>query len=477
EALGIKPAHSEVKQRLRDSKQSLADRHLKNVDALCHTGKFSEAQQELQEVFKILSDHPKATELQTKLATVSQLTQEAQQAERQAEQAEKEEEKIKSYQTAFAFWKQAQEILPDNPFLIAAKEKARQKAGIPPEPEGPKKPEEKPEPPPPIVDQRTLEDKLREHKMVISTSTQVEAAVRNKQTRIIELADTCTYSQFDAQQANLLRDWVRNGGILWVNNDVLNGIFGITYSRITNPLFWGAVTTPAGGSSPILKGVKKVYLTDLEDKSFNLAFPKSIPLLATEDVLGFSGGNLRPGDTLWSLVPYGKGWISDPKPIRFDKGEGSVFWTNFVLFCLGELKIEIEIDDSKRGGGDHPPLTLTGMWQATTGEEFFFEDDGKEVKIKLARPTPGFASMIGTIKRTDSAADPQKLTGLKLEGKLTVTFQGFPKPQTATVRVILDDENTMRWILPDWPIVIRTNIYRTAEKIILTRGGAFPGKR
>jgi hypothetical protein len=314
--------------------------------------------------------------------------------------------------------------------------------------------------------------------MTIASPTQIENAVNNKEIQIIELTDTCTYDQFTVQQAKLLRDWVANGGVLWVNNDVLKGVFGIRYSRIRDfRLVRSQKTTAAEGTHPILQGVQEVYLTDLEGKSFALAYPGAIPLLAAKDVGYFFDFGYKEGDTLWSLVPYHKGWISNPKPIIEKEADGSVFWANFVKFCLREIpwpktEPKTKTDGEDDGGNDGIGGPLTGIWRADTKEEFFLEDNGKKVKIRLASATPGFAEIIGSMERSDPKADPKKLEGLKLEGKLTVTFQGFLRPQTATVWAILEDENTMRWILPDWPIVKGTRVFRRAETRVFTRGGA-----
>ncbi|MDW8037872.1 MAG: DUF4339 domain-containing protein, partial [Thermoguttaceae bacterium] len=273
EALAIKPNHAETQQRLQETKNTLANRHFQEAQRLCSIGEFTKAQKELQEVFSYVPEHPNAKDLQNNLEAVCRLVEEAQQAE-----------KKEDYKTAFSSWTKALENFSDNSFLKDRAEKARVKAGLP-EPHSPKEPlPDKPEVPPPPDSKpaeppkeelvipsspETLQDKLRKHRKILASSTQVAAAVKDPQTKIIELTDTCTYSQFDAQQAQLLRDWVRNGGVLWVNNDVLNGVFGIRYSRIIYfPVMSSQNCVPAGGDHPILKGVREVYLEDLRNKSF-----------------------------------------------------------------------------------------------------------------------------------------------------------------------------------------------------------------
>jgi len=40
--------------------------------------------------------------------------------------------------------------------------------------------------------------------------------------------------------------------------------------------------------------------------------------------------------TYWSLVPYGKGYVSNIKTVDQTKFDGARFWLNFRLFCLGQ---------------------------------------------------------------------------------------------------------------------------------------------
>ena len=139
--------------------------------------------------------------------------------------------------------------------------------------------------------------------------------MKNKEICIIEVADECTDDKFDAEQGRQLREWVSKGNVLWANNSVLS-IFNIHHSTAH---YYGDCR-PAGGSHPILDGTKRVRLTtEYEDRGYILGDPDVIPLLASEEK---GWGRVPIGTTIWSLVPYGKGWISDPKPIDKEKGDG-----------------------------------------------------------------------------------------------------------------------------------------------------------
>ena len=93
----------------------------------------------------------------------------------------------------------------------------------------------------------TLEAKLLRRKRTIGTSTAVFDAVANKDIWIIEVADTCSADQFDAEQTRLLRNWVSKGGVLWVNSSVLD-LFGVRHSTVSEASF--AHCIPAAGRAP-----------------------------------------------------------------------------------------------------------------------------------------------------------------------------------------------------------------------------------
>ena len=125
-----------------------------------------------------------------------------------------------------------------------------------------------------------LEAKLLRRKRTINTSTAIYDAVANKEIWIIEVADECTADQFDAEQTRLLRNWVSEGGVLWVNSSVLS-LLNIRYSPADHFNLSGRIEcAAAGGTHPILENVKKVILAEARGKAHTLEYRGVVPLLA-----------------------------------------------------------------------------------------------------------------------------------------------------------------------------------------------------
>jgi len=129
----------------------------------------------------------------------------------------------------------------------------------------------------------------------------------------------------------MLRRWVANGGILWTNNNTLS-FFGITY--VDRRWFYGGLQcqpTVAPHICPILTDCSRgVVVSKSGPAASNLNYKNVIPLLT-----GTVGSQTA---CYWSLVPYGRGWISDVKTVDVNRYDGARFWLNFRLFCLGEGK-------------------------------------------------------------------------------------------------------------------------------------------
>ena len=149
--------------------------------------------------------------------------------------------------------------------------------------------------------------------------------------RIIEVARSCTAKQFNPAQTKLLQQWVADGGVLLVNNDVLT-LFEIEYKPTLQRRRMGGECRPATApeSCPILRDCECVVVTT-SGGAIDLSHKNAIPLLRVK-------GNPRSSSadyTIWSLVRYGNGLISDVKEVALDKYDGARFWLNFRLYCLG----------------------------------------------------------------------------------------------------------------------------------------------
>ena len=307
--------------------------------------------------------------------------------------------------------------------------------------------------------QETLEAKLLRRKRTISTSTAIYDAVANKEIWIIEVADTCTADQFDAEQARLLRDWVSDGGVLWVNSNVLD-LFGIRHSTVSGGSFAHCVS--AAGTHPILEGVTTVRVDDLQGKSLSLNYRGVIPLLSVKEEGRNPYWEPPAGTAVWSLVPYGKGWISDRKPLHLDeehntswsrerdRGQEALFWGQFCQFCLHELPWPPPASGSNTLG-EQPPESLgqnalTGTWQASTGAQFRIEDDGKTITIDLAT-SDTLRVFSGKLTRPDEQAEAKSLTGT-----LNAVFAvDAPKQYTIRVSATINDDSHLRLRCENWP--------------------------
>jgi tetratricopeptide (TPR) repeat protein len=143
--------------------------------------------------------------------------------------------------------------------------------------------------------------------------------------RVIQIADNCTADKFNSQQKDMLLEWVADGGILWVNNNVLS-VFDIDHS-----IGWGSSQRCQPAISPqrcpILTGCSYVVVSRNERAAYNLNYTNVIPLLTASD-----GARQF---CYWSLIPYGKGYVSDVKTVDRQKDDGARFWLNFRLYCLG----------------------------------------------------------------------------------------------------------------------------------------------
>jgi hypothetical protein len=284
----------------------------------------------------------------------------------------------------------------------------------------------------------SLEQELARRRVIIHTPEELDAAIAKQEVRIIDVADVCTVDKLDAKRTEILQRWVSDGGILWVNNDVLT-LFGVQHSRLAS---WGGelycrVSAKAEVSS-IMSDCKKVALKDVGGKAHALASRGVMPLLALESDIPLKH---PAGTTCWSLVPYGKGWISDPKPVDMTQYDGAQFWHNFCGFCLRK-----EPRDARTGEEPRSDDKLSGVWQAANGARFLIDDDGKTLAIDLISGE-GIHVLTGKLVRPNPTADPKSLAG---------TFDvGFAanasKQYVIDVTMTASDGNHLRLHYENWP--------------------------
>jgi ribosomal protein L10 len=142
-----------------------------------------------------------------------------------------------------------------------------------------------------------------------------------KSVQVVDVS--CQRAEFTSDQVEGLRRWVAGGGILWCRNDVLS-LFQIAFTHSYGfqetcevavmpemcPVVTGCKTVQVSAA-----GYEHGRVTDLKARAV-------IPLLRGR------------GHAYWSLIPYGKGWISNVPHVDVEKYDGARMWLNFRLFCL-----------------------------------------------------------------------------------------------------------------------------------------------
>ena len=292
---------------------------------------------------------------------------------------------------------------------------------------------------PAVVPPTDLETRINLRKTTLSVASGVSAAIGNKEISIIDVADTCTADQFDAKNTKLLQDWVAAGHVLWVNSNVLS-LFEIGRTP-TRGLYWGVECLPADGSNAILKGVKRVKLKVgiRESESCNLDYPGVIPLLQLEQGHGLEA---EAGTVVWSIVPYGNGWISNPKPLDMREWGQRVFWGKFCQFSLHEIPWPPPPPPTPPG--QPRQVTLTGNWQASTGAQFRIVDDGKTLTVDLAYRNNELQALSGKLARG-------QLNATAIKGTFYVTSVHAPKQYTIRVSATIADDSHLHVTCENWP--------------------------
>jgi len=141
---------------------------------------------------------------------------------------------------------------------------------------------------------------------------------------VLQMAKECTASKFSSEDAGLLRKWVEEGGVLWASNDVLK-LFGIAFRRGWGNRSYECSPRVPPAKCPILTACKRVAVRR-RGEAHSLAHKRVIPLLTVTEG--------RKSWDSWSLVSYGKGWVSNVLGVDVHKYDGGRFWLNFRLFCL-----------------------------------------------------------------------------------------------------------------------------------------------
>jgi hypothetical protein len=146
---------------------------------------------------------------------------------------------------------------------------------------------------------------------------------------VVSVPFDCTKEKFSSEELDILAAWVSRGGILWAVNNVLDH-FGIKYAWGRTALWVGWKSRYLCGPgimaniSPVVAGCNQAEVNLRRFPAANLDAPGVVPLLTSGDV------------AVWSIAPYGRGWVSDVKDVDVNKYDGARFWLNFRLWCMGE---------------------------------------------------------------------------------------------------------------------------------------------
>jgi len=136
----------------------------------------------------------------------------------------------------------------------------------------------------------------------------------------------CASDRFNSAQVERLRAWVADGGVLWLGNSEARSILDIFNLTCTHHYVGPPLCRPASAPADcaISAGCSQVHLNCQFVDVTDLNGSEVIPLLSNGERV------------LWSLARYGKGWISDVKPVDVNRYDGARFWLNFQLFSMGE---------------------------------------------------------------------------------------------------------------------------------------------
>lgn len=297
----------------------------------------------------------------------------------------------------------------------------------------------------------TLEEELVRRHVTIRSPEALSAAVNRKDVQIIEVATTCTADKFDAAQTALLQKWVSQGGVLWASNDVLSlmGVQTSTLKPSGNGL--ACVVSDAPEVAPIVSLCKKVsLLASAGGKARIVSSKQLLPLLLLE-----RGGANAADRVCWSLVPYGRGWITDPKPVNMKQDDGDQFWQDFCRFCLGKETISVPGEPGEPVGPSAAASatpsasgasaeSLTGVWKTPGGATFRVHDVGKTMMIDLVT-SDTLQTFSGNLTRREDGS---------LAGAVDVVFlaDSTKKAFQVDVTVTVVDGRNLRLRCADWPV-------------------------
>lgn len=302
----------------------------------------------------------------------------------------------------------------------------------------------------------TPEARFARRTSVLQSPDALATLLGNRDISALQVSPVCTLDKFTPETARRLQRWVADGGLLLVNNNVL-GLFGLASEPLADR---GPMVCVPAQSHAIVTDCQQVVLQPSGQKLRILPIGDVTPLLKLEK----SG---TTGDTVvWSLAPYGNGWVSDAKAVDPHQGEGAKFLQNFCTFCLN-VKPKPSAGSANANAAPLSPShgataaggPLTGVWQASAGAQFQIADDGKNFSIRLIS-SDALLMCSGVFAHPSSDKSPIKGTLYVILGS-DVTTQ-----HTVHVALTLENPNRLRLRCANWPALNpRTGRYVTRSYV------------
>jgi hypothetical protein len=246
-----------------------------------------------------------------------------------------------------------------------------------------------------------------------------------------------TQAQLEAQPQALgvLRQWTREGGIIFLHTDAArsfgyetvparertNQVAGQLFGRAkaalpfgAHPLLWGEPSKSLDGQTSGAMGVQLVFYQMAPGDHLVISHPAGVPLLQVEDLA-------QPSDApqyAAAIAPYGKGWaIFTPRFIEQNRADSGVFAQNLLRFVAERdqwtsvpgAAVQAAYEEAKQGGAQFSALAQALRAGATV-------TDKAEPRLLLKRNEAStLAATLDTAGQDEGAAEQAAASVMQLE--------------------------------------------------------------
>ena len=163
---------------------------------------------------------------------------------------------------------------------------------------------------------------------------------------------------------------------------------------------------------------------------------------------------MAAGTVVWSLVPYGSGWVTNRKEVDLKQNDGAAFRLRFCQFCLRELSGEAATPPPQRrqarpwAHAGRRRRTYRSLERGRHRRQLPADRRRQEGDSRTGRQR-GHQERHRHAARAAGEADPKTLTG-----ELKVVFHADPT-RTFTVKAAVTIEqggNSLAMVFENWPI-------------------------